>query len=65
MEEIDLYLNSPIGSIAIMQMRKFTQMVVFARNVNFSGHLAEFWKKTADSFINSFSYSTISIDLLW
>ena len=42
MEEINLYLNRSMGSIAIMQMRKFTQMVVFARNVKFRHHLAEF-----------------------
>ena len=53
-----------MGSIAIMQMGKFTQMVVFARNVKFRHHLAEFWKRAADSLINSFGSSTISIDLL-
>ena len=63
-EEINLYLNRSMGSIAVMQMGKFTQMVVFARNVNFRHHLAEFWKRAADSLINSFGYSTISIDLL-
>ena len=64
MEEINLYLNRSMGSIAIMQMGKFTQMVVFARNVNFGHHLAEFWNRAADSLINSFGYSTISVDLL-